>query len=206
MLLPSHPNAKRVQITCGVRRQEGTAGSHNLACLDLIRDAAGPLQSFFFLIGSISPVSAYVLWPLWPWARSEKGDPSFAKCAQAGKLDQWHSIFTNFCHCLVDAKICNACSLPIWLRNLFLIRLELKHMICWTGRGGLLILASMKILVDVMCIILAGLGLSGLQVERKPCLSYIILDGAWIHRLVVRLKHQPSLWHLVKWCNDCLIA
>lgn len=51
----------------------------------------------------------------------------------------------------------------------------------------------MKILVDVMCIILAGLGLSGLQVERKPpCLSYsIILDGAWIHRLVVRLKNQP---------------
>jgi hypothetical protein len=56
---PYQSPSKRVQITCGVRRQEGTAGSHNLACLDLIRDGAGSLQAFFFLlIGSISPVFA----------------------------------------------------------------------------------------------------------------------------------------------------
>ena len=56
----------RVQITCGVRRQEGTTGSHNLACLDLIRDGAGSLlQAFFFLIGSRS-IYLESLPPLWP--------------------------------------------------------------------------------------------------------------------------------------------
>ena len=57
--------SKRVQITCGVRRQEGTSGFHNLACLDLIRDGAGSLQAFFFLIGSRS-IYLESLPPFWP--------------------------------------------------------------------------------------------------------------------------------------------